>query len=89
MLEQKFQHQVTCVNSGNEALEQLSTSMFDLVFMDIDMPEQSGVETSIKIRETEIALEENRQIPILAYTTNDWDDKFLEAGMVNIWYRHQ
>ncbi|CAG8782901.1 204_t:CDS:2, partial [Acaulospora morrowiae] len=81
ILEKEFNHQVTCVISGSEALAELSKSMFDVVFMDIDMPEQSGVETSLKIRNTSIALQENRQIPILAYTTNNWDEEFMKAGM--------
>ncbi|CAG8556474.1 9445_t:CDS:2 [Diversispora eburnea] len=81
LLQQKFKHEVTCVLSGQEALKQLSISTFDLIFMDIDMPELSGIDTSIKIRESNIALEKNRKIPILAYTTNKWDDKFSKAGM--------
>ncbi|CAG8729466.1 15477_t:CDS:1, partial [Racocetra fulgida] len=81
ILTKEFNHQVTCVSSGNEALNKLSQNVYDLVFMDIDMPELSGVETSIKIRNSNNVMEENRVVPIFAYTTNKWDEKFLNAGM--------
>ncbi|CAB4377698.1 uncharacterized protein OCT59_003873 [Rhizophagus irregularis] len=81
ILEKEFNHKVKCVVSGNEALELLSNEMFDIVFMDIDMPKQNGVETCIKIRNTSIVLEENRKIPVLAYTTNPWEESFDQAGM--------
>ena len=55
--------------------------------MDIDMPIQSGVETCIKIRKTSMVLEENRRIPVLAYTTNAWEESFNEAGMVSYFER--
>lgn len=82
ILEKEFNHKVTCVISGNEALELLSNEIFDIIFMDIDMPKQNGVETCIKIRNTSIVLEENRKIPVLAYTTNPWEETFDQAGMV-------
>ncbi|CAG8736568.1 6219_t:CDS:2, partial [Dentiscutata erythropus] len=81
ILSKEFNHQVTCVTSGNEALNLLSKNIYDLIFMDIDMPELSGIETSMKIRNSTNIKEENRVIPIFAYTTNKWEDKFLNAGM--------
>jgi len=81
ILEKEFNHEVTCVMSGNEALEKLSNENFDIIFMDIDMPKQNGVEICVKIRTTAIALEENRKIPVLAYTTNPWEESFDQAGM--------
>ncbi|CAG8580687.1 34730_t:CDS:2, partial [Racocetra persica] len=45
-----------------EALNLLSQDIYDLVFLDIDMPELSA-------------------IPIFAYTTNEWEEEFLNAGM--------
>ncbi|CAI2168066.1 17995_t:CDS:2 [Funneliformis geosporum] len=81
ILEKEFNHEVTCVISGNDALQKLANENFDIVFMDIDMPLLNGVETCIKIRNTTIVLEENRRIPIIAYTTNQWDESFNQAGM--------
>ena len=38
-------YSVTAVNSGNEALEILENTNFDLVFLDENMPGLSGLET--------------------------------------------
>ncbi|CAG8810852.1 16225_t:CDS:2, partial [Gigaspora margarita] len=84
ILTKEFKHQVKFILSGNEALNLLSQDIYDLVFMDIDMPELSGIETSIKIRNSKIVMEKNKVIPILAYTTNEWKEEFLNAGMVNV-----
>ncbi|RIA99524.1 CheY-like superfamily [Glomus cerebriforme] len=81
ILEKEFNHKVTCVMSGSDALEKLSNENFDIIFMDIDMPKQTGVETCVKIRNTTVVLEENRKIPVLAYTTNPWEESFDQAGM--------
>jgi CheY-like chemotaxis protein len=86
ILEKEFNHKVTCVISGNEALELLSNENFDIIFMDIDMPKQNGVETCIKIRNTSVVLEENRKIPVIAYTTNPWEETFDHAGMVGFFF---
>ncbi|CAG8854959.1 11569_t:CDS:1, partial [Gigaspora margarita] len=72
ILTKEFNHQVTSISSGGEALKILSKAHYDIVFMDIDMPELSGIDTSIKIRNSTIVIEKNREIPIFAYTTNEW-----------------
>src|ERR1043165_2357013 len=83
ILKKEFNHEVTCVISGNCALQKLSNERFDIVFMDIDMPALNGIETCIKIRNTTLVLEENRRIPIIAYTTNQSEESFYQAGMVS------
>ena len=40
-------------NNGLEALEHLNTEHFDLVLMDIHMPEMNGIETTIEIRNSD------------------------------------
>ncbi|CAG8530408.1 25849_t:CDS:1, partial [Gigaspora margarita] len=49
--------------------------------MDIVIPELSGIEMSIKIRNSTFVMEQNKVIPIFAYTTNKWEEEFLNAGM--------
>lgn len=44
---------ITAYSSGNELLESELVRMFDIVFLDIDMPELSGMETAQKLRERE------------------------------------
>ncbi|KAI8358787.1 CheY-like superfamily [Mortierella sp. GBAus27b] len=62
------------MTSGVEALERLGKEEFDLILMDIDMPELTGVETTAAIRQAtpeHPILEVNQQVPIIAVTTSD------------------
>ncbi|MEO0093318.1 MAG: response regulator [candidate division WOR-3 bacterium] len=43
-------YDVTCVSSGFEALQQLKSIPFDIVFLDTLMPEMNGVETFQRIK---------------------------------------
>jgi CheY-like chemotaxis protein len=58
---------VTTVASGREALNALDASKFDLVLMDVQMPEMDGVETMRQIR-LRPAL---ARLPIIAMTAED------------------
>ncbi|OGV48144.1 MAG: hypothetical protein A2X49_16085 [Lentisphaerae bacterium GWF2_52_8] len=61
-------------NNGREALEMVKAEPFDLILMDMQMPEISGVDTTMAIRQLETAggLPKNgnksRRIPIIAFT---------------------
>jgi CheY-like chemotaxis protein/nitrogen-specific signal transduction histidine kinase len=69
------------VSSGADALETLAERRYDLVIMDIMMPEPDGTETARRIR----ALDgQAAQVPILALTGNAMHgdrESYLEAGM--------
>ncbi|KAF9273545.1 hypothetical protein BGZ68_001406 [Mortierella alpina] len=82
--------QLTSVmNSGIDALDQLSRDEVDLILMDIDMPELSGVETTTAIRNssTEYSiLEQNKTVPIIAVTTSDAEEQrelYRQVGMAD------
>ncbi len=53
------------VENGKEALEQLTSTDFDLALMDVHMPEMNGTEVVAKVREQGMTL------PIFAMTTGD------------------
>ncbi|MCX7711904.1 MAG: PAS domain S-box protein [Clostridia bacterium] len=75
-------HHTTTVNNGREALEILKTHTFDLILMDIQMPEMDGVEATKRIRETEKGTD--RHIPIIALTAHALQgdmERFIAAGM--------
>ena len=66
MLEQA-NAQVYEATNGNEAVSQTSANYFDLVFMDIHMPELNGVDATRIIRTNEHS---GRRCPIIALTAN-------------------
>lgn len=73
-------HQTTCVWNGVEALEILGREKFDLVFMDVKMPEMDGIEATKKIRLLE---NENKLIPIIILTgsvPSTQTDEYKKAG---------
>lgn len=68
--------------NGIETLEQTITQNPDLILMDVQMPEMSGIEATIKIREYE--KENKKHIPIIALTAGavkGEKEKCLKAGM--------
>ncbi|KAG9327741.1 hypothetical protein KVV02_000187 [Mortierella alpina] len=75
--------------SGVAALEKLNSEPVDLILMDIDMPELTGVETTAAIRQNSPErpiLEENQKVPIIAVTTSDGDaqrELYLQVGMAD------
>ena len=74
---------VEAVTNGAEALEALREKPFDVVFMDVQMPDMDGEEATQNIRNG-LAGEENRDIPIFAltaYTMAGDRERFLDSGM--------
>jgi signal transduction histidine kinase/chemotaxis response regulator CheB len=59
-------HQVVMVDNGIEALEALKKMSFDLVLMDVQMPEMDGLEATACIRKEEQSTDHH--IPIIAMT---------------------
>jgi CheY-like chemotaxis protein len=76
-------HRVTTVSSGYEALVAIQSTVFDVVFMDCQMPEMDGYETTRRIRLAEQGKKQKR-LAIVAATTADASTvlaKCLAAGM--------
>src|SRR5437763_1211659 len=79
---QKMGHEVAVAENGKLAVEQLQKDEFDLVFMDVHMPEMDGYAATQAIREWES--KRGGRIPIVAMTANAMAgdrDKCLENGM--------
>ncbi len=75
----KLGYHADTVADGNEVLEALQRIDYDIIFMDCQMPELDGYETTRLIR-----LADGRPIHIIAITANamGWDrEKCLAAGM--------
>ncbi len=76
-------HTLVTAVDGKEALAVLSTDSFDLVLMDVEMPEMDGLEATQRIRGGE-AGPENSDIPVIAMTAhalNEFREKCEAAGM--------
>jgi PAS domain S-box-containing protein len=72
---------VDVVADGREAIEAVDSLPYDVVLMDIEMPDVDGMEATRQIRELKGAA---GQVPIVALTANvlaDSRKRFLEAGM--------
>ena len=79
---QKAGHQVVLVSTGKEAIAEVLAGVYDVVLMDVQMPEMSGLEATSAIREAE--RDHNRHIPIIALTAHAMQqdvDQCLAAGM--------
>ena len=81
MLEKRG-HRVVLASNGREALEALEKGSFDLVLMDVQMPEMDGFQATAVIREREKGT--GAHLPIVALTAHAMKgdkDKCLAAGM--------
>ncbi|MEP2776750.1 MAG: response regulator [Luteolibacter sp.] len=75
-------HSVTIVGNGRLAVDAVSREHFDVVLMDVQMPELNGYEATQEIRKAEAG--GGRQIPIVAMTANAMKgdrEQCIEAGM--------
>ena len=76
-------YSVNTACNGVEALEAYKRKHYDIILMDIQMPEMDGVEATKKIREIESAGDKKhtRIIALTAYALQGDRDKFLAIGM--------
>lgn len=65
---ERYNHSVKTAGNGQEALDRVSTDQFDLIFMDIELPDMNGLEVTQHIRELPIPRKANT--PIVALTGN-------------------
>jgi len=71
---------VTTASTGQQALDLLQSSKFDLVLMDLHMPDMGGVETTRRIR----ANPETARLPIIAMSADTFDGeaaRLAQTGM--------
>ncbi len=78
----KAGHSLVTVTNGKQAVEAVEKQPFDLVLMDVQMPEMDGFEATSLIRRYESLT--GKSIPIVAMTANAMKgdrEKCLQAGM--------
>ena len=75
-------HRVVVAGNGKEAVAAWQQQAFDVVLMDLEMPEMDGLEAAAAIRAKEVAT--GRHVPIIAMTAHavaGFRDRCLAAGM--------
>jgi signal transduction histidine kinase/CheY-like chemotaxis protein len=80
----KLGHEVKTANNGKEAISAVEQEDFDLIFMDIHMPEMNGYEATRYIK-TKLEKEDKRNIPVVALTaavTEEERQNAKDAGMI-------
>jgi CheY-like chemotaxis protein len=78
MMVQKFGGKVTTAESGTEAINLAKANEFDVVLMDVQMPELDGHQATMELRKLNYAK------PIIALSANAYSEdiqKSLDAGM--------
>ena len=79
---QRGGHTVSVAATGKEAVRLAQNELFDMVLMDIQMPEMDGMEAAQMIRQSETA--GGARVPIIAMTAHALkgdSERFLSAGM--------
>ncbi|WP_375056220.1 aerobic respiration two-component sensor histidine kinase ArcB [Zobellella sp. DQSA1] len=79
---EKLGHRVTVARDGAEAFTLLSGRAFDLVFLDIQLPDMTGFDIAVRLRE-EAKAKGGALPPLVALTANVISDKqqYLAGGM--------
>lgn len=80
----KMGHQVDIADNGKIALELFNKNKYDIILMDIQMPEMDGLEASKQIRICEKNNQDKGTIPIIAMTANAMrgdKENFINQGM--------
>ena len=82
---EKYGHRIRVVANGRDALTALACERFDVVLMDVQMPEMDGLDATVAIRRLEVqGCLAQRRVPIVAMTAHALSgdrERCLAAGM--------
>jgi signal transduction histidine kinase/DNA-binding response OmpR family regulator len=79
---EKRGHRVAVATNGREALDALENESYDLVFMDVQMPEIDGIEATLAIRQKEKTTGNHQAvIALTAHAMKGDEERCLKAGM--------
>ncbi|MDD2274040.1 MAG: ATP-binding protein [Desulfuromonadaceae bacterium] len=81
-----YGHRLTLAEDGRKAFDAYKSKRFDIVLMDVQMPEMDGLEAARAIREYEHAMDRSVAVPIVAMTAfagHENRQVCLDAGMTD------
>ena len=80
----KLDCEILAAVTGSQSIDLFKNNTFDLVLMDIMLPEMDGYEITAVIRKIEMENHVEKPVPIIALTANTYDndkEKCFNAGM--------
>ena len=80
----RHDHEIVIANNGREAVEKSAAERFDIILMDVQMPELDGLAATKQIRKRERAAGDGQHLPIVAMTAHAMKgdrDLCLSSGM--------
>lgn len=80
MVLSKLGYKIELAGNGKEALQKIAASPFDLVFMDVQMPEMDGLEATESLRKQD-SLRQPIVIAMTAFAMQSDKEKCMDAGM--------
>jgi CheY-like chemotaxis protein len=77
----KLGYHADVASNGSEVLHSLEIQPYDLILMDVQMPEMDGFEAARAIRKLWVSADQPKIIAITAYALKGDREKCLDAGM--------
>lgn len=80
----KLEYSFLIVGTGSEVIEVLKSEKYDILFLDISMPDMDGFEVMKIIKEK---FRQEKQPIVIAITANSSDEdkeKYLSVGMIDL-----
>lgn len=77
----RYGHEVDIAQNGHEAVRKFKNEKYDLILMDIQMPEMDGLQATREIRRIEVDYPEKGHTTVIALTTNPEKTLIFNAGM--------